>query len=65
MRRFHENLTGRYQDERRGYVGRAMSKAEALREAKVWLRRYEYAPGVFPFEHPCYWAPFILIGDPW
>jgi CHAT domain-containing protein len=67
-----------------------MSKAEALREAKLWLRslsaeeiqrqvaalptgsrvgtetakpRETAKPGR-RFDHPYYWAGFILIGDP-
>ena len=82
MQRFYENLLGRRKD-----LDQPMSKAEALREAKSWLR------GLTPeevgrlltalpgnergerkgrpatgksrrYEHPNYWAAFILIGDP-
>lgn len=34
-----------------------MSKAEALREAQEAVRRMK------GYEHPYYWAPFIMIGD--
>jgi len=64
MVRFYENYLGRYDDERAGMTGRAMSKAKALQEAKRWLRTLEYEDGARPFEHPYYWSPFILIGDP-
>jgi hypothetical protein len=92
MVRFYQNWLGK-----RPGLDRPMSKAEALREAKDWLRgltvgqadiearklpgsedaakaqgarRGERPPagGVMreaqPFDHPHYWAGFILIGDP-
>jgi CHAT domain-containing protein len=93
MTRFYQNLLGR----RAGLTG-PLPKAEALDEAKRWLRgltaeevggalaaldRGPERPlakvdgptsadpsstprstGVRPFAHPCYWASFILIGDP-
>jgi len=80
MQRFYANLLGR----RPGLTG-PLPKAEALREAKVWLRRLtreqvdqEWKPlargkiikmaevpvSTHPFEHPHYWAAFILMGDP-
>jgi hypothetical protein len=89
MRRFYENLLGM-----REGLKAPMPKAEALHEAKVWLRNLKAeevekqlrdldksAPGqtrsppkkpqvktapksAKPFEHPHYWASFILIGDP-
>ncbi len=80
MQRFYANMLGR----RPGLEG-PMPKAEALREAKAWLRGLtieevgrefkkisrgtprpkegEPIPGR-PFEHPHYWAGFILVGDP-
>lgn len=85
MSRFYENLLGSHDDERtiRGETfGRdePMSKADALQEAKRWLRTYEVqGRGVgrgpviarggraevrHPYEHPYYWAAFVLIGDP-
>lgn len=63
MQRFYENLGGKYSDERNGRVGEAMSKAEALQEAKRWLRTYKDARGHRPFAHPYYWSAFILVGD--
>ena len=39
MRRFYENLLGKYEDARGDYApGDRMQKADALREAKQWLR---------------------------
>jgi hypothetical protein len=108
MTRFYENLLGVHDDTRGSgdhrYAPRQrMPKAEALREAKQWLRSAtgleirkllgiesdadwqeflsgirgikdvretveEATPSVLaetrPFEHPYYWAAFILIGDP-
>jgi CHAT domain-containing protein len=79
MERFYRNLLGRRED------GTArMPKAEALAEAKAWLRTQSAAdepatrsdprpsrkapsparPAVTRFDHPYYWAGFILIGDP-
>jgi CHAT domain-containing protein len=48
MERFYRDLAG------------GMGKAEALREAKEWLRSREGGR----YEHPYYWAPFVLIGEP-
>jgi CHAT domain-containing protein len=80
MSRFYQNWLGR----RDGLSG-PMSKAEALRQAKEWLRalttaqvhdeiarlsrgeprRREGLPvAAHPFDHPHYWAAFILMGDP-
>jgi tetratricopeptide (TPR) repeat protein len=83
MKRFYQNLLGKRDN------GKApMPKAEALSEAKGWLRGLDLreaereltaaglsrgertakaaAAGVSsrPFDHPYYWAAFILIGDP-
>jgi len=59
-----------------------MPKAEALAEAKRWLRGLSHdeaqrrlkalrvpvnadqLSGERPFEHPHFWAAFVLIGDP-
>lgn len=63
MRRFYENRSGHFTGERSGHVAEPFSKAEALAEAKAWLRMYEEEPGRRPYEHPYYWSAFILIGD--
>lgn len=84
MTRFYQNLLGK-----REGLDRPMPKADALREAKDWLRSLT-APEIEkleanlaavargtprerrpagtsqaakPFEHPYYWAAFILIGE--
>ena len=93
MTRFYQNLLGR-----RAGLSKGMPKAEALREAKQWLRsltvdqidrelaivergdvrplaKVEDKPaagastsakssGTRPFDHPYYWAAFVLVGDP-
>ena len=43
-----------------------MSKAEALRAAKLSLMKREKKIGnrTISYSHPFFWAPFILIGDP-
>lgn len=63
MRRFYENWVGAYEGDRAGHGAAPMSKADALREAKLWLRDYEDEGGGKPFRHPCFWAAFILMGD--
>ena len=52
MTRFYENLTTR-----------GLRKADALREARAWLREWEDADGSTPFRHPAYWSAFVLLGD--
>jgi CHAT domain-containing protein/tetratricopeptide (TPR) repeat protein len=113
MARFYENLLGSFKERREagGRVyepGHPMPKAQALREAKQWLRSLpvrevrrllgiqsdekkwaeflaslgvrglgktvqaaatqlaptEVSDDTLLFEHPHYWAAFILIGDP-
>lgn len=54
MRRFYENLTRPVAP---------LSRGEALREARTWLRGWSDEAGGRPFAHPCYWAAFVLIGD--
>jgi len=56
MQRFYENRSGR--------LAEPLPKAEALAEAKAWLRAYTDESGRRPYEHPYYWSAFILIGDP-
>ncbi len=63
MRRFYENWRGEYADERNGRTGEPMAKADALQEAKHWLRNYTDEYGEQPYEHPYYWSAFVLIGD--
>ncbi|UCH82712.1 MAG: CHAT domain-containing protein, partial [Candidatus Latescibacterota bacterium] len=63
MQRFYENWIGKYEDSRLDRKGKSMSKAEALQEAKQYLRDYTEDNGERPFEHPCFWSAFILIGD--
>jgi hypothetical protein len=83
MQRFYENLLGRFSMPRqvagRKYApGTALPKAEALREAKQWLRGLTAAeaatllspspaqvgdPTARPFAAPRYWAAFILLGE--
>jgi CHAT domain-containing protein len=91
MARFYQNLLGK-----RPGLEKPMGKAEALDEAKRWLRGLSAAEagaaealdrgplrplattadapglpsprppssGALPYEHPYYWAAFVLIGDP-
>jgi CHAT domain-containing protein len=82
MTRFYRNLLGK----REGLLA-PLPKADALAEAKSWLRGLSAAeaetaaesrergervrlPGKpveansRPYEHPRYWAAFILVGDP-
>jgi CHAT domain-containing protein len=63
MGRFYENLTGAHSDDR-GAAAPAtpMGKADALKEARKWLCDYEDDAGNRPFQHPAYWAGFVLIG---
>ncbi len=82
MTRFYQNLLGARKD-----LPKPLPKAQALQEAKNWLRHLtaqeveqrltELPRGTVverqstptqaqarPYEHPYYWAAFILIGDP-
>jgi CHAT domain-containing protein/tetratricopeptide (TPR) repeat protein len=80
MARFYQNLLGK-----RAGLDQPMPKAEALAEAKRWLRGLtreqvdrewkslargeivtttEVPLAAHPFEHPHYWAAFILVGGP-
>jgi CHAT domain-containing protein len=75
MQRFYANLLGQ-----RPELNAPLPKAEALREAKAWLRTRTVDPAVAEtrsgtkklspgapgpcYEHPYYWAGFILVGDP-
>jgi tetratricopeptide (TPR) repeat protein len=88
MERFYANLLGRRQG-----LDRPLPKAEALAEARAWLRSVSAEEAARrsaglrgglarakgrptrpapqspskserPFDHPYYWAAFVLIGDP-
>jgi tetratricopeptide (TPR) repeat protein len=77
MKRFYQNLFGKRDD-----GAPPMPKAQALSEAKLWLRTQSAEPdsttrsdsrkslkgeakaAATKFDHPYYWAGFILIGDP-
>jgi CHAT domain-containing protein len=85
MTRFYQNLLGRREE-----LDRPLPMAEALAEAKNWLRtrtaaevdrlcknlptaeridrvsgpRRSTAKAARPYDHPYFWAAFILIGDP-
>jgi CHAT domain-containing protein len=95
MRRFYENLLGRFDEPRQVAhetypPGTPLPKVDALREAKIWLRALTWddvgdlvaelgggtrGPALedvavvagdsdYPYEHPHYWAAFILMGNP-
>jgi CHAT domain-containing protein len=53
MERFYENM-----------VKKGMSKSEALREAKLWLRDKKDRRGRTPYSDPAFWSAFVLVGDP-
>jgi CHAT domain-containing protein len=53
MGRFYRILSG----------SNAGSRADALTEARTWLRDYTDETGATPFRHPAYWAAFVLVGD--
>jgi CHAT domain-containing protein/Tfp pilus assembly protein PilF len=88
MARFYQDVLGK-----RPGLSKPMPRAEALDEAKRWLRGLtedevgpalvalqrgevrpladggaapprEAATGPRPFDHPYYWAAFVLVGDP-
>ena len=72
MDRFYANLTGRAaggptgeeSSPRAASPAPPMPPARALREAKAYLRGVTDDRGRHPFEHPIYWAGFILVGVP-
>jgi len=64
MRRFYENWLGGRAGGGTGRVVEPMPKAEALQDAKRWLREYTDGSGERPYDHPYYWSAFVLIGDP-
>jgi CHAT domain-containing protein/Tfp pilus assembly protein PilF len=62
MRRFYENLSGAYRDERDGQTAQPLPAAQALREAKRFLRGGGGGAGGSVRSHPFYWSAFILVG---
>jgi len=66
MHHFYSNWLGRAGgDAAAPAAGRApaMSKAQALREARRWMRERRDGSGRAAFAHQYYWAPFIVVGD--
>ena len=61
MTRFYTNLLGNYDEDRGWGAGWAMTKAQALQEAKRFVYEFE-EDGERPFAHPVYWAGFTLMG---
>jgi len=53
MPAFYENL-----------FNRRRSKAEALTEAKLTLLKQPIQPNGMHYQHPLFWAAFVLFGDP-
>ena len=64
MRRFYENVVGTASGVPAGREPESRPVAEALRDAKNWLRSYEDESGERPYEHPYYWSAFVLVGRP-
>ena len=46
------------------WAGEGRSRALAVRTARTELRRSLDADGRRAYEHPYYWASFVLLGDP-
>jgi len=65
MRRFYRNWLGSRDPSPNRGPRRRTPKAQALSEAKLWLRAYEDEQGDHPYEHPYFWSAFVLLGDPW
>jgi len=63
--RYFQNRTGAADAGAPWVSATTPSKAWALSEAKRWLRARTDERGAPIYEHPVYWAGFILIGDPW
>jgi CHAT domain-containing protein/tetratricopeptide (TPR) repeat protein len=67
MERFYENLRGGYAGVRGSgparKVGCPLPKAEALQEAKGWLRGWRDERGHQPYVQPFFWAGFVLMGE--
>ena len=56
MIEFHQNLLRQQRREPQRGASPPLSKSEALRQSALKLMRG-------PYNHPTYWAGFILIGD--
>jgi CHAT domain-containing protein len=39
----------------------ALREAEALADARHWVRRWRAPDGTTPYAHPVYWAGFVLL----
>lgn len=63
MEYFYEYYFGSAGKDREEVSRIRMSKAEALQKAKMKLRDYTDENGEHPFEHPFFWAAFVLIGE--
>ena len=59
-----DGATSRLMQRFYGNLAQGATRAEALREAKCWLRDWRAPDGSRPYAHPSYWAGFILLGDP-
>lgn len=63
MQRFYKSWHCNAENPAAGARAPAMTKAAALRDAKLWLRTLEDDQGRRRFEHPYYWSGFVLVGD--
>jgi CHAT domain-containing protein len=61
MGRYYREWLGDVDGSASGREGK--SKVEALQATRQWLRDYKDSSGERPYEHPYYWAAFILIGS--
>lgn len=57
MGRFYDTLVGAGDIAGQVNTGKILTKAEALRQAQ------QYVLGTEQYEHPYFWAPFVLVGD--
>ncbi len=64
MGRFYDYLMAHGSEEGQGHADTRLSKAEALCQAKQWLRGLTDETGQEIYRHPTYWSGFILVGDP-
>jgi CHAT domain-containing protein len=65
MTRFYQLSAMTTADGSRAQKAPRMSRAQALHEAKTWLRDYVDTTGRRPYTHPYFWSPFILFGGGW